>query len=85
MFKLFSLIVLFSTLSAFATIEETGTYKHPTDAEIQQKRACFQDLEVQGCGTQDADSVQFQSCLSNVLDKLDENCKEMMLDLYGDK
>lgn len=58
-------------------------YKSPTDAEIAKNRACFQDLEVQGCGKLDEDSVHFRSCLSNVQDSLDQHCSTMMKRLYG--
>lgn len=80
MFKLITLAALISVSSAFAK-----EYQHPTDSEIQQKRACFQDVEVQGCTKQEEDPVQFQECLSNIVDKLDDSCKDLMLDLYGDK
>ena len=57
----------------------------PTEAEIQKNRQCFQDLEIQGCRTQEEDQEQFRSCLSNSLDSLEDQCRKMMLDLYGDR
>lgn len=60
-------------------------YKRPTAAEISQYRACFEDLEVQGCGKLEEDHVQFRSCMSNVQDSLDDHCKKMMKRLYGSR
>jgi hypothetical protein len=55
----------------------------PTEAEIQQNRACFQDLEVQGCRTQEDDPEQFRECLSNAHESMDDHCKKLMLKLHG--
>lgn len=86
MLKKLTLISLMAFSVANASVEaEQKNYQHPTSAEIDQRRACFQDLEVQGCGKHEEDSVQFRSCLSNVLGSLDQNCRRMMVELYGDK
>lgn len=71
-------------INVHATVEDTSkTYVHPTDAEITRNRACFQDLEVQGCRSQEEDQEQFRSCLSNALPGLEDYCKKLMLNLYG--
>jgi hypothetical protein len=56
----------------------------PSEAEVAKNRACFQELEVQGCRSQEEDPEQFRSCLANVHESLDEHCQDMLLDLYGE-
>ena len=78
------------TLSLFTMIFMMNVYAETkatrlSDSEIAQNRACFQDLEVQGCRSQDEDPEQFRACLANSHQSLDEHCKKMMLDLYGDR
>lgn len=79
-------LAFFSMLFMFNVYADNQYQKavQPSDVEIQQNRACFHDLEVQGCRTQDEDPEQFRSCLSNAVDSLDDHCKEMMLKLYGE-
>lgn len=64
--------------------QAAGKYQHPSETEIQKNRACFQEVEVQGCRTQEEDPEQFRACLSSAVDQLDEDCKKMMLELYGE-
>lgn len=66
------------------SVHAAGTYQHPSNTEIEKNRSCFKELEVQGCTSTDEDHEQFRSCLSDVLDKLDDDCKKLMLDLYGE-
>lgn len=66
------------SLSSYA-----GHYSRVTDDEIARNRACFQDLEVFGCGKLEDDKYQFRTCLSEVQDSLSEYCKKMMRRLYG--
>jgi hypothetical protein len=71
-------------LNAKATVEEQPKkYSHPSEMEIEKNRACFQDLEVQGCGKFEDDHEQFRSCMSNAHQNLDDHCKELMSNLYG--
>jgi hypothetical protein len=76
-----------NTLAIFGLLFMMNAFanKQPTESEIQKNRACFQDLEIQGCRTQEEDPEQFQACLSNAQDSLDDYCKKMMLKLYGTK
>lgn len=66
------------------SVQAAGTYQHPSSTEIDKNRACFKELEVLGCRSTDEDHEQFRSCLSDVVEKLDDNCKKLMLDLYGE-
>ncbi len=61
-----------------------GEYVHPSADEISKNQACFQDVEVLGCRTQEEDPAHFQSCLSDVQDSLSESCRKMMTKLYGE-
>ena len=71
-------------INAGAAVGDLGKYVAPTEDEIAKNRACFQDLEVQGCGKQEEDPEQFRSCMSNVHSNLDEHCKRLMSKLYGE-
>lgn len=80
------LIMALGLLSIFNVYAVTvDKYAQPTEAEIAKNRACFQELERQGCRTIEEDPEQFRSCLSNSHIALDDYCKKMMLDLYGTK
>ncbi len=70
-------------MNATAAEGELKKYVPPTDTEVAKNRACFQDLEVQGCGKQDEDPEQFRACMSNVHMNLDDHCKRLMSKLYG--
>ena len=72
---LFSMLFMMNVFAAAA---------QPSEAEVAKNRACFQDLEVQGCRSQDEDPEQFRACLANVHQSLDDHCKKMLLDLYGE-
>jgi hypothetical protein len=80
----FAILSFLVICSANAGIDTTKKYQHPGENEIQQSRACFQDLETLGCGKQEEDHERFRSCVADVQDKLDEPCKKIMLDLYGE-
>ncbi len=71
-------------MNAGAAEGDLGKYVPPSDAEVSKNRACFQDLEVQGCGNQEEDPEQFRSCMSNVHENLNEHCKRLMSNLYGE-
>lgn len=78
-----SLVVM---MNANATVESTGTKSiQPSETEIQKNRACFQYLEVLGCGDAGEDPDHFRSCLGNVHPTLDDHCQRLMLELYGTK
>lgn len=77
----FGLIFALNITAALAGSEQK--HSQPSEEKIQSNRACFNELEVQGCGSPNDDQTQFRSCLSNVLDSLDTDCKGMMLSLYG--
>jgi hypothetical protein len=79
---MFKSLILATLLTV--SVAHAAEYQHPSDSEIQQKRACFEDLEVQGCVKQEDDPAEFRACLSNVLDRLDESCQKVMLELYSD-
>ncbi len=75
------------TLAMFSMLFMMNVFaanSQPSEAEIAKSRACFQDLEVQGCRSQDEDPEQFRACLANVHESLDDHCKKMLLDLYGE-
>jgi len=75
------------TLALFAMLFMMNVFAaatQPSEAEIAKSRACFHDLEVQGCRSQEEDPEQFRACLANVHESLDDHCKKMMLDLYGE-
>lgn len=60
--------------------------KQPAEAtaqEIQKSRACFQEVEAQGCGRPSDDHRNFRSCAKNVKPRLNADCKKMMSKLYG--
>lgn len=56
----------------------------PSEAEIAKNQSCFKELEVQGCRSQDEDPEQFRACMANVHPSMDDHCKKMLLDLYGE-
>lgn len=72
---LFSMLFMMNLFAAAA---------QPTEAEIAKNQACFKELEVQGCRSQEEDPEQFRACLANVHQSLDDHCKKMLLDLYGE-
>lgn len=81
------LLVMFGMVlmvNANAQTTQVKKYVHPTESEITTNRACFQDLEVQGCRPQEEDPEQFRECLANAVDSLEESCKSMVLKLYGE-
>lgn len=77
---LFSMLFMFNLYAA----DSYQKAPQPSDVEIQKNRACFQDLEVQGCRSQEEDPEQFRACLANVHQSMDDHCQKMLLDLYGE-
>lgn len=74
------------TLNTHAAVEpESKKAVQPTAAEIAKNRACFQELEKQGCGSLEEDQERFRSCMSYVHTTMDDHCKNMMQSLYGSK
>lgn len=69
--------------NAFAA--DSQKYQPPSAAEIATSRACFSHLENKGCGTPDGDYEQFHSCVSQIQDTLDDNCRKTLINLYGDR
>jgi hypothetical protein len=72
---------LLFTLNLFAAEQKNI---QPSEAEIAKNQACFQDLEVQGCRSQEEDPEQFRACMANSHQSMDDHCKKMLLDLYGE-
>lgn len=70
-------------VNAYATIE-AGDEKvfNVTAEEVMKNRACFKDLEANGCGDPGEDPKQFRSCMRNVYPKLEEDCQKLMTKLY---
>jgi hypothetical protein len=73
----------FVLIATFSLASHAGQYSPVNEAEISKNRACFQDLEVYGCGKLEEDKYQFRTCLSEVQDSLSQYCKNMMQRLYG--
>lgn len=74
------------TLNSYADIEYIpGEVTTVSQEEINKNRACFKELEVQGCGDPGVDHQQFRSCLNNTFSTLSKDCKKMMSNLYGKK
>lgn len=77
---------LFISVTAFADIEySVNEPMKATSQEISRNRACFKELEVQGCGDPAEEPQHFRSCLSNVHSSLTSDCQKMMSELYGTK
>ncbi len=75
------------TLAFFSMLFVMNVYAsnpQPTEAEIRKNRSCFQDLEIQGCRTQEEDPEQFRTCLADAQDSLDDYCQNMLKKLYGE-
>lgn len=80
---LLALSLIFA-INAQANIEySTAEVSKATPQEIAQNRACFEELQVQGCGDPGEDIQQFKSCLKNVHSTLSGSCQKMMTELYG--
>lgn len=78
------LLVLPMLLVMNANASETAKYQHPSAAEIASSRACFAELESRGCGKSEEDHEHFRSCVSQIQDTLDDSCKKLVTNLYGD-
>lgn len=83
--KLFFSLSLLLALNTFAAPRAMKEFHQATDSEVQQNRGCFEELERLGCPRQDDSPKEFRECLSQLHGKLDEQCKQMMLNLYGSK
>lgn len=79
--------LILALVFSFNVFAETEAKKNPqpSEAEIVENQACFQQLEIQGCRTQEEDPEQFRSCLANSHASMDDHCKALMLNLYGTK
>jgi hypothetical protein len=70
-------------VNAYATIEaDDNKIFDVSQEEIMKNRACFKDLETNGCGDPGEDPKQFRACMSNVYPKLDVDCQKLMNKLY---
>jgi hypothetical protein len=76
------LMGLLVAYNSFASIEHEGNSTKPTQTEINRNRACFEELKVQGCGDPGEDAEQFRSCMNNVYENLNPDCKTLMSKLY---
>lgn len=75
---------LLITMSSYADIEYSPSEPPKATAqEVARNRACFEELNVQGCGDPAEDIQQFKSCLKDIKVRLSSDCKKMMNDLYG--
>jgi hypothetical protein len=74
---------LLMSLNSFANIEHVDDeLTRPAQVEIESNRACFRELETQGCGDPGDDVSHFRSCMNNVFVDLSKNCQRLMKDLY---
>ena len=80
-----SSILLSLSLQTFASMDVSEAISKTSSEEISANRACFQELEAQGCRTPDEDPKHFRACLKNSLPALTSNCKKMVSDLYEAK
>lgn len=76
-------ICLMFSLWAFADIEYTPEDKAPTVAEVQNYRACFEEVERAGCKLPKEDQKEFRTCMSQNFTSLSSNCQKMLSKLYG--
>ena len=74
----------FFIMNAHATID-LAKETPPSATEISKSRSCWKNLEEKGCGKYEEDPERFRSCMSGILETLDDNCQKMMKDLYGSK
>ena len=75
---------LLFVINAHADIEYTPEEQsNVSQAEVTKNRACFQELNVQGCGDPGEDPIHFRSCMKNVKDTLSASCRSKMTELYG--
>ena len=56
-----------------------------SESEVSNSRACFQELEQEGCGDPGVDPQHFRSCMSAAYVRLSKDCQELMTTLYGKK
>lgn len=82
--KFLILIFAFSLTQANATIEhDPSSLTEPSAQEISKNRACFEELEMKGCGDPGEEVMHFRSCLKDVLPSLTTDCRELMNYLYS--
>lgn len=82
--KIFSMIVLTLSVSAFAHIDPLpGDAVKVTTEEINSSRSCFEEVMSFGCKHPREDQAEFRSCMSNVHASLSSSCQKMMSELYG--
>lgn len=79
------LLSFFFVLNSMADIEYSPDQSsQPTQTEILRNRSCWEELTIHGCGDPGENPKHFLSCLKEVKSSLTDNCKEMMIELYGD-
>lgn len=75
---------LLLSMSAMATLEHTpGVDASPSEEKLSTSRACFQELEVLGCGDPAEDMVHFRQCLDDTHTRLSKDCSSLMQRLFG--
>lgn len=79
-----TLLMLALNASANMNFEE-GMDKSPDPSRLSRARACFQELEVHGCGHPREDIRHFKSCLAETKDSLSSSCRGFIQGLYGKK
>lgn len=83
--KLLVPLFMLFMLNSYATIVDDGINDQPSPAEIAKNRACFEELEKNGCGDPGEDPKQFRICLHDSFANLSKDCQKMMSGLYGTK
>lgn len=78
-------MLMVTVVNAQASIEFEGNTAEPTPQELSNNRACFEELEKNGCGDPGEDVKQFRSCMHNVYSTLGKSCQKLMTDLYSRK
>lgn len=79
-------LILFGSLTVRANIDEAGMKSmEPRDADVQNSRSCFKELETYGCGHPRDDLEQFKACMANIFTSLSPGCQSMMAELYRRK
>lgn len=83
--SVFIAFFMFFMTQAYGDIEFDGKLDIPSDKEVSQNRACFEELAKLGCGDPGDDHQQFRSCMHDVYPSLTDDCRKMMTGLYKRK
>ncbi|MGE3611065.1 MAG: hypothetical protein AB7I27_15850 [Bacteriovoracaceae bacterium] len=84
--KMIILSWLISSFTVNASIDASSLKStEPTPQEIKSSRACFLEVEKQGCRHPSEDHEHFRSCMSDVFSRLSPSCQKMFSELYGNK